>query len=110
MSETAYIDDGFTRTKTLDGVPGLYPALSLVYRVALSKERHVYAVKNSSRNPELIEAFEIDLVARYLVSINGESVPKEKMGRIEPNVRAQLVDLILSLAPGDSCPEESLGK
>lgn len=103
------IDDGFTAAKTIEARPGFHGAAEAVYRPALQKVRHEYAAVMKSSVPDRMEAFDCDLVAKYLVTLNGKPVERRDVPRIHPLVRNDLVDLILSFAPGAVPPEDALG-
>lgn len=92
-----FIDDGRTVTDHVPAVPGLHPAVEIVYRPALARERHVYMTKLGSQNPDVIEAYENDLIARHAISVNDVDMKdKDRARRLHPTIRTQLIDLILS--------------
>ncbi len=101
-----FIADGFTLTKTIDGVAGLYPKVYLEYRPALPKEQLVYAAKLESKNPDAIENYVVELVAKHTVKINDEPLPKDKVKALNPVIRNRLVDLILSYTAADEAKDE----
>jgi hypothetical protein len=96
MSDTVFIEDGYTLTDHMPATPGLHGAAVLVYRPALARERHQYGAKIS--NPETLDKFEVDLIAKYTVSVNEVAIAgdKGKAERLHPVIRARLIDLILS--------------
>lgn len=106
MSEL-FIDDGYTLTKSLEAAPGLHPAVEVVYRPALSKERHAYATVLGTKDATRIDAFESDLIARHVQALNGSPVPKDRAAKLRPTLQAKLVDLVLSYSPAD---EAAAGK
>jgi hypothetical protein len=101
-----FIDDAYTASQTIPARPGFHPAVEVVYRPALAKVRHEYAAACKGSDPAKIDAFEADLVSRHIVTLNDSSIDKAKAGKLHPLVRADLVDLILSFAPG-SVPVEA---
>lgn len=100
-----FLDDGYTQTQTVPARPGFHPAAEVVYRPALARVRHDYGAAAATKDAAKIEAFEADLCAKHVVTINGDAIDKAKAGRLHPLVRADLVDLILSFAPGSVPPE-----
>lgn len=103
-----FLDDGYTQTQTVPARPGFHPAVEVVYRPALARVRHDYGVLAGAKDAAKIDAFEADLCAKYVVTLNGDPLDKGKAGRLHPLVRADVVDLILSFAPG-SVPVEADG-
>lgn len=101
-----YIEDGFTVTKTIPARPGFHPGVKIVYRPALAKERHGYRAKLGA---DTIDAFENDLILRHAVSLNDEAIEKGKVSRLHPEIKGELVNLILSVEPPDLSPEELQG-
>lgn len=96
-----FITDGYTATRTIDAVPGLHPALRVVYRPALAPVRLGYRVLAEGRDPEAIAKRENELIAKYVLTINGASVPAEKAATLKPSVRSYLLDLVLGYAAAD---------
>jgi hypothetical protein len=92
-----FIEDGFTRTHRIPAVPGLHPAVRVEFRPALAKERAAYGVKLGSKDPDAVSKYEDDLIARYVLMINGlhREDWKDKVARIHPEVRRVLQDLVL---------------
>lgn len=99
MADSLFIDDGFTKTDRLPAKPGLYPAVTTVYRPALPRERLQYGQKLDSRDPEQIEAYQTELLLKHVQSVNGSPLDAAKVRRLEPNVRGRLIDLVLSYEP-----------
>ena len=106
-----FIDDGCTLTRTIAARPGLHPEAVVVYRPALAKERHVYSAKVKAGDAAGLDAYETELIAKQVVTINDEAAVKEKgkAARLHPAVRSDVIDLLLSFAPGDVSPEERAG-
>jgi hypothetical protein len=96
MDGALFIDDGFTLTDSLPAVPGLHPAAEMVYRPALARERAAYSAKMGAKDPDALDRYENELIARQTVSVNEQPVDKEKARRLHPVVRTRLIDLILS--------------
>lgn len=101
MADELFIDDGFSRSHTIPANPGLHPAVAVVFRPALGRERTAYGAKLATKDPEQIDRFESDLIARHVKELNGEvaAVWSGRIARIHPVVRAALIDLILSYTP-----------
>jgi hypothetical protein len=97
--DALFIDDGFTLTHQMPAAPGLHVAVELVYRPALARERHAYQQKLEAKNPDAIDQFETELIARQTVAVNGAGIDKEKARRLHPTVRSRLIDLVLSYTP-----------
>lgn len=91
-----FIDDGFQLEDHMPEKPGLHPAVTLVYRPVLQKERNVYATKAAANDPDELDRYENELIARQTVSVNGKSVTAEQARRLHPVVRTRLLDLIMS--------------
>ncbi len=95
-----FIDDGYTGTKTLPAAPGLYPEVAVQYRPALARVRteHQFAAQLGA---EKVGEFEDRLLAKQVVSVNGEPLDAAKAGRLKPALRAKLLDLVLGYAGAD---------
>ena len=96
-----YIDDGYTATATIEPAKGLHGELVVQYRPALTKERHTYRIKGETRDASVIENHECELVAKYIVNVNGEPLDKKRIHALKPLVRLHLVNLILGYEPED---------
>jgi hypothetical protein len=97
-----FINENQTETRTIPAQPGLHPDLTLVYRPALGLERIAYRAKGASPDPNVLNQHEVDLVAKYAVSINGQELrDKDRVARLKPVIRQYLVDLILGYAAAD---------
>ncbi len=104
--DSLFIEDGYSATKVIEGVPGLYPELRVTYRPALSRERTAYRAKLAGADVETVERHEIDLIVRHKVSVNGtEMKEKEKLAKLRPAIRAHLLDLILGYTPADEAAD-----
>lgn len=90
-----FIEDGYTQTKTIPAVLGMHPILVIVYRPAIHRERIALKMKFNTLDPAVYDNHEIDLIAKHLVSINGEEIPKARLSRLKPTIRVHLIDLIL---------------
>lgn len=95
-----FINDGYTQSQTIPARPGFHPAAEVVYRPALARVRHDYGVLATAKDAAKIDGFEADLCAKHVVTLNDAAIDKAKAGTLHPLVRADLVDLILSFAPG----------
>lgn len=100
-----FIDDGYTRSKRLPARPGLHPAVDVVFRPALQAARIEYGTK-ARGEPKVVDAAEVAFLEKYLVSLNGEPVPKDKLGRLHPLVRVDVLDLILSYTAAEAGDDE----
>lgn len=102
-----YIEDGYTAHKTVPAVAGLHPPLDVEYRPALARERHAYARKLGSADPDQLAQHETDLICKHVVTLNGagDVRQKEKVARLRPAVRAHLIDLILGYAAEDEAAD-----
>lgn len=106
MSDDLLINDGYTATKTVPAAPGLHPELRIVYRPALHRERIVYRQKGASPDPDVLEACEVALLMKYLVSVNGhEYKDKDRAARLLPVARVYAVNLILGYEPADEAAD-----
>lgn len=96
-----WIDDGFSRKHSIPAAPGLHPAVEVLFRPALDRERREYEAKLAGRSPEAIDKYRTDLIARYVLEVNGEPMHavKDKLTRLHPAVRSALVDVVLSFDP-----------
>lgn len=101
-----FLDDGYTAHRTLPAAPGLHPELRVQYRPALAKERIAYRAKLAGADPAAVDSFEIDLIARHKVVVNGSELrDKERLKQLRPAVRSHLLDLILGYAPEDEAAD-----
>lgn len=91
-----FIDDGKTVTRTIEAKPGFYPAVTVEYRRALAKKRTEYSVKIGTRNVDIIDEFERTTLLKHIVSLQGEPLDQSKVDRLEPQLRADLLDIVLS--------------
>lgn len=97
-----FIDDGYTQTKRIAAVPGLHPECAVVYRPVLAAKRTEYALLVGTGNAEKVTAAENDLLVRQVVSLNGEPlVRRELAGRLIPDLRNKIVNLVLGYSPAD---------
>ena len=96
-----FIEDGYTQTKTIPAVAGMFPELTVVYRPAISRERVALRMKLNTVDPAVYDNHETEVIAKHLVSLNGEEIPKAKLARLKPAIRAHLVDLILGYEAAD---------
>lgn len=101
-----FIDDGFTAARTLPARPGFHPEVLVEYRPALAKERLVYGSK-AKGDPGTLDTYECDLLRKYVVTLNGAPLPPNSAARLHPLVRADVIDLILSVTPSDEAERES---
>ncbi|AWM38133.1 hypothetical protein GobsT_37740 [Gemmata obscuriglobus] len=101
MSDALYIDDGYTLTHDVPAVPGLHPAVRVVYRPALDAERKKYDAKLAARDPDAVERHECDLIARHVSEINDEAPGafRAKLPKMHPTVRAVVLNLVLGFTP-----------
>jgi len=100
-----FIDDGYTRTATIEAVPGLHPGGKVEYRPALSLKRTEYSVVANSNQPAKINDYENDLIAKQVVCLDAAgrlgAITKAEAARIEPTLRNRLLNLILGFEAGD---------
>jgi hypothetical protein len=102
-----YIDDGYTATKALDARKGLHPSVAVEYRPAIDKDRKAYAVATRAKAGDgaALEQLDTDLIAKHVTKIDGGPTPdKARLAKLHPQVRADLVDLILSALGADEEP------
>lgn len=105
------ITDGFTRTTDIKGRPGMHPAVRVVYRPALARVRHEYQIAIKSNDPGRMDAVEVAILTEYVKDVAGDGpLSKAQAERLEPNLRSDLIDLVLSYTPATEQPEETLGK
>ncbi len=95
-----FIDDGYTATKTIEAVPGLHPAASIVYRPALHSRKRLWQHAAGSSAEAQAKA-DVEVIAEHVVSINGQPLPKEKVGKLWPALTAKILDLVLGYAGSD---------
>lgn len=95
-----FIDDGFTLTKSIPAVPGLHPAVEVVFRPALDRKRHEYR-QAFAGDPVKFDAWITELLTAQIVKANGEPLPKGGAAKLVPTIRSQLLDLVLGFAPAD---------
>lgn len=102
MSDDLFIPDGYTLSKKIDAVPGLHPAVSVVYRPALNAARRAHQRAAVTGADDYAKA-DIDLILKHVVTLNGQSIAtlKDKLAKMRPAVLGQLLDLILGYTPAD---------
>lgn len=106
MSDSLYVEDGYTATRTLPAVPGLHPELAIMFRPALDKERNAHRLKSQSADPAVIDNYTTDLIIRHVVSLNGEEVKdKARVAKLKPTIRSYMVDLVLGYLPADEAAD-----
>ncbi len=105
--EELFIADGFTQTKTIAAISGLHPELVIVFRPALDRAKYDFRMKERSQDPAVIDNHITEVAQKYVVSINGVEIPKEKdrVARLKPAIRAYLMDLILGYTPVDEAKD-----
>lgn len=106
MSNSIYIDDGYTLSKSIPGTPA-YPTTVVVYRPVLNRGRRIYMEKSRTLKPEQMDEFECDLIAKHVVTIDGQAVTKERAAKLHPNVFEAVVSLVTGYTEAD---EDASGK
>lgn len=98
-----FIEDGYTRTHDIAAVPGLHPALTVVYRPVLDRERKNYDRILAGRDPDALEKYECDVISKQVteLTLGGKAVEewRAKLTRMHPTVRTILMNLIFSFTP-----------
>jgi len=106
-----FIDDGYTRTATIEAVPGLHPGGKVEYRPALSLKRTEYSVVANSNQPAKINDYENDLIAKQVKCLDAAghtgALAKAQAALIEPTLRNRLLNLILGFESGDEAGDEA---
>lgn len=123
----AYIDDGYTLTKTLEDTP-FYPRTVIQYRPMLSREQRHFNLKieNAERdtNGRVTEAgitkaekLAAEMIAAKIVEWSitrpdGEPVKicGAEFERLEPHLAGAIVNAVLGNLPPDGEPEPPTGK
>jgi hypothetical protein len=76
--------------------------LVVVYKLALSRERHTVKAKANAGDPSAIDGAETDLICRYVVTINGQQPGgKDKVARMRPVIRNICLELVLGYVAED---------
>jgi hypothetical protein len=100
--DSLFIDDGMNLVRTVPAVAGLYPELKIQYRPALRREQITYRQLLQTADAATIDSHEVDLIARYGVTLNGVSLrEREKVAKLKPAVRVHVQELILGYTPAD---------
>lgn len=103
-----FIDDGYTATKTLEAVPGLYPEAVVQYRPALARQRTEFQFVGQMGAEKSNEAEE-KLLVRQKVSLNGTPLTDETVRLVKPALRAKVLELVLGYAGEDADAKNSPG-
>jgi hypothetical protein len=103
-----FLDDGFNRPHHVPAVPGLHPAVDAVFRPALSRERTAYAAALAPNDPDRVDKYECDLLARHVLEINGRPAAewKGRLAKLHPAVKANLVNVVLGYSAAKTPEEE----
>lgn len=96
-----FIDDGYTRTRHLDAIPGLYPAVVVVYRPALALKRNEHQLAATQGSAEKVTNLESELLARHVITLNEERLTREQAARLVPDLRNKMLNLVLGYMPAD---------
>src|SRR5580700_9074307 len=100
-----YVSPDQQWTKTIEGVPGMFPRMVIVYRLALSKERH--AVKSKAGDVAAIDAAETEVISKYVVTINDQPLgSKDKISRLHPEIRVLCLELCLGYRGSDEVADD----
>lgn len=100
MSDSLFIDDGYTATKVIEAVPGLHPAATVVYRPALHARKRAWQ-HAATVSPEAQAKADVDIVFEHVATINGEKLPKDRLPKLRPALFAKVLDLVLGYAGSD---------
>lgn len=101
-----YLDDGYTAAKKLAARPGLHAAAEVEYRPGLSRKRLDYQkLLGPNTDAARVEGFENELIEEHVVKLNGDPVPKGRACRIVPELRRDLLNLILGYEPADEASD-----
>jgi len=100
-----FIEDGYTRRKDIDEAAGVHPAAAVVFRPALALKRAELGVIASHGNAEKIVAWENELIAKYVVSLDGVAVTKGDAAKLIPTLRNKILNLILGYDPSDEAKD-----
>lgn len=98
----AFIDDGYTLTRTIQAAPGLYPEVVVKYRPGLRRDRLDHGKVFGGSDPAKVDTFEAALIERHVVEFGGEPFPKGKARRLHPELQKLLLDLVLCYEPADA--------
>ncbi len=107
MSESVFIEDGVTKNGKVVCVPGLWPELSVSYRLALPEEQKRY--QQSGRTNGVMDAkAETALILSHVVSLHivsdrGEKGPalplnEKNVSRMHMRIRLEILNLITGWA------------
>lgn len=96
-----FIEDGYTKVKEIDEAEGLHPAAVVVFRPALALKRAELGVIAAGGSAEKIVAWENELIAKYVVNLNGAGVTKADAAKLIPSLRNKVLNLILGYEPSD---------
>ena len=107
MADELFIEDGYTRTHTIAAVAGLHPRVQVLFRPALPRERLSYSARLATRDADQIERYERETLARYILEIDGSPRAEwePKLGRMQPTVRQQLIDVVLGYTPAEEAAD-----
>lgn len=100
MSDSLFIDDGYTAVKKLDAAPGLHPAVSVTYRPATGQARTELRFA-ASAGADRVFHLENQLLERQRVTLDGDPLTAAKAAGLKPAVREKLLDLVLGYAGSD---------
>jgi hypothetical protein len=105
MSDPLFIDDGYTRQSDVPAEAGIHPGAAVSYRPALPRERVAYAAKMQTRDPDQIDRYLCDLLVRHKVEVNGAALDAHRAGRLVPNLRERVIDLVLGYSPAQEAAD-----
>jgi hypothetical protein len=100
MSDSLFIDDGYTATKRLDAAPGLYPAVTVTYRPATSQARTELGFA-AATTADRVVTLENQLLERQRVALDGEPLTAARAAKLKPALRDKVLNLVLGYAGSD---------
>lgn len=104
MSDSLYIADGYTATKTIPAAPGLHPDVLVQYRPVLARQRAEFQ-HHANLGPEKACEFEDKLLVKQVVGLNGEPLDADKARRLKPALRVRLLNLVFGYEGEDEATD-----
>lgn len=110
-----FIEDGYTKRKTIEAVEGIHPEVTVEFRPALPKKRLEYSALLNAGAVDRQFDFETDLILKHLVSLDADPSPfgdpksaqaKDRVGRVIPSLRGKLIDAVLGYTPSQDAADQ----
>ena len=107
----AFIDDGYTETRTIDAVPRIHPEMVVTYRPTTPQEQAAWAAGLQGKSIPDCKSITAKMLGEHTVSWNFErEVSLDSLLRMKPMLYDKLYQLVFGEYGGDSEAAEADAK